>query len=193
VEEVTIDPRAQHSVRLDPLDKTSSNTSQACWIFRAKLKDGSMFAIDPCNAQYSFTTSQERNCGVFPWESYLNRLSVPGIVAVQHLCYHTPNMGYSPVGSIEEGLANNFADVDIRNAAETLASAGCSSQTTLKVLQSVSRLSPEKLMHRDSSNAEYAANVEVFKDLLGPSLFKVRAVGLKTCVKISLRLKAQGS
>jgi hypothetical protein len=152
-----------------------------------------MFAIDPCNAQYSFTTSQERNCGVFPWESYLNRLSVPGIVAVQDLCYHTPNMGYSPVGSIEEGLANSFADVDIRNAAETLASAGCSSKTTLKVLQSDSRLSREKLMHRSSDNAKYAADVEVFKDLLGPSLFKVRAVGLKTCVKISLRIKAQGS
>jgi hypothetical protein len=55
----------------------SARTSGSiCWILRATLRDGSTFAIDVCNAQYAASTPEDAFCGVFPWEQYMERLSV---------------------------------------------------------------------------------------------------------------------
>jgi hypothetical protein len=138
-----------------------------------------MFAIDPCNAQYSFTTSRERNCGVFPWESYLGRLSVTDIGEVHGLCYHKPILSIHQVGSLEEGQADIFADADIRHVAESLPSTACKSKMLAARLQSDHGLSLESLMSRSSNNGEYAANVKLFKDLLGPVICDLRVIGLR--------------
>jgi len=45
-------------------------------LFRVTLKDGSAYAIDLCNAQYRMTTALEHEHAMFPWDGYLERLSV---------------------------------------------------------------------------------------------------------------------
>lgn len=162
MEEVTIDPKAPRSVRFAQLDISASNKSPSYWIFRVTLRDDSVFAIDPCNAQYSCATTQERNCGVFPWASYLSRLSVADLVEVQGLRYHAPKNEVSPVGNIEDGKANIFVDADIRSSAESMAS---SSLTVAGVdLQFNWNSSLGRLMARSSNHQEFAANVQIFKN-----------------------------
>lgn len=168
VEEVTVDPKAPHSVRFAPLDISASNKSLIYWIFRVTLRDGSVFAFDPCNAQYSCTTIQERKCGVFPWESYLSRLSVTSLIEVQGFLFNAPKGEVYPVGNIKDGKANVFLDADIRSTAEWMASSffTCVSAG----LQFKANRSLGQLMARSSSHQEFAANAQLFKNMIAKLL-----------------------
>jgi hypothetical protein len=175
---VTVDPTAAFSVRFGPDDETSSDEPPSYWIFRATLRDGSMFAIDPCNAQYSFTTAEERNCGVFPWETYLSRLSLESgaPVSIQSLGSHAPNPDVSPVGNIEDGKRGIFIDADIRLTAELLATR-IPAYTCATLSTGPTKLTLVKLMARDSNQTEHAANVSIFKDHLEDSIKAGRNTG----------------
>lgn len=136
-----------------------------------------MFAIDPCNAQYSFSTTQERNCGVFPWQSYLSRLSLSGGAPtnVQRLGFHAPSPTIYPVGKLADGQRNIFVDADIRSTAESMAPGTlCAVCVTLPMLNT---LTLEKLMARASSQAEHAADVGIFKDHLQGAINAGRVTG----------------
>jgi hypothetical protein len=128
------------------------------------LKDGSTFAIDPCNAQYSFTTIQERNCGVFPWNSYLSRLSLASgaPVSIQPLGSHAPSPNVPPIGNIEDGKRHIFVDADIRSTAESMGS-----RRIVKACVTMpATLTLDKLMAHKSKQIEYASNVSAFKNHL---------------------------
>lgn len=121
-----------------------------------------MFAIDPCNAQYSFTTVQERICGVFPWNSYLSRLSLASgaPVSIEPLGSHAPRPSATPVGDIEDGQRHIFVDTDIRSTAEMMASG----RLAKACVTLPTTLTLDKLMARNSKQIEYAANASVFKN-----------------------------
>lgn len=175
---MTVDPTAPHSVRFGPLDDASSDKSPTSWIFRATLRDGSMFAIDPCNARYSFTTAEERKCGVFPWNSYMSRLSLASgaPVSIQSLGSHTPNSNASPVGNIEDGKRNIFVDADIRLTAELLAS-GIPAYTCATLSTGPTKLTLNKLMARNSNHTAHAANFSIFKNHLEDIIKAGRTTG----------------
>ena len=137
-----------------------------------------MFAIDPCNAQYSFTTAEERNCGVFPWDSYVSRLPLASgaPVSVQSLGFYTPSPDTSPVGDIEDGKKNIFVDADIRLTAELTAS-GIPAYTCATLSTDPAKLTLDKLMARNSNQAAHAANVSIFKDHLEDIIKAGRATG----------------
>lgn len=164
IEEVTIDPQASRSVRFGPLDEAASDKSPTYWIFRATLRDGSMFAIDPCNAQYSFTTAQERNCGVFPWNSYLSRLSLASgaPVSIQPLGSHAPSPNATPIGNIEDGKRHIFVDADIRSTAESMGS----KRIVKACITMPATLTLDQVLAHKSNQIEYAANVRAFKNHL---------------------------
>jgi hypothetical protein len=189
VKEVTIDSKAPRSVRFTSLDTLTPIKSPACWIFRATLRDGSIFAIDPCNAQYKFTTSQDRTRGVFPWKSYLDRLSVTGPVKVDSILSHAAKGEVFPEGSLGQGNANIFLDADIRSSADCLASSAC--KVISVGLQYRQGLSMKKLMARSSTHLEHAEHVKLFKAQLTHSLKLTRDHGIKVMVMDRLRHKAQ--
>lgn len=123
-----------------------------------------MFAIDPCNAQYSFTTAQERNCGVFPWKSHLSRLSLSSgdPVSIQPLGSHAPSPNAVPIGNIEDGKRHIFVDTDIRSTAELMGSR----RIVEACITMPATLTLDKLMAHKSKQMEYAADVSAFKNHL---------------------------
>lgn len=182
VDDVTIEPRAPLSVRFASLDFTSSNKSPTYWIFRAKLSDGSEFAIDPCNAQYSFTSAQERNCGVFSWQSYLNRLSitVSAISDIQDLRSHAPKRDVYPVGSIKDGEKDVFIDADFRSTAELMASSSLA--VACGTLRYKTKSSLKQLMARSLTQREHAEHVSLIKNHFKLVIDLGRARGVKNSV-----------
>jgi hypothetical protein len=123
-----------------------------------------MFAIDPCNAQYSFTTVQERNGGVFPWDFFLNRLSLASgaPVSIQSLGSHAPSPTAPPIGNIEDGKRHIFVDADIRSTAELM----MSRRIVEACVTMPATLTLDKLMAHKSKQIEYASNVSAFKNHL---------------------------
>lgn len=209
-EEVNIDPRAPRSVRLDWFDSASSrrpsirppadqhNSSPSnksppkpppFWIFRATLSDGSQFAIDPCNAQYSFTTRKDRSRGVFPWDSYLGRLMVPddGPFNTYGLTHRRPNARTPPTGTLKEGRANFFRDEDIRSTAECAASAQL--DVTARTLVLSHDLQLTDIMARSSNGQVFAEYVEIYKEKLDRTLRMTRDKGLKNILMARFEVK----
>jgi hypothetical protein len=93
VKEMAIRPKARRFVHFVPRSASSSADPSVGWLFCATLSDGSKFAIDVCNAQYTVNTSEDPVCGVFPWEQYMERLSVThgDLVGHQYLGYCLDN------------------------------------------------------------------------------------------------------
>lgn len=121
IEEVGVRPTASRYVKFIPQDETAQNMASTCYIFRATLRNGQMFALDPCNAQYNFTTAAERGHGIFEWDSYMDRLLVANRAAidVQPLYFRAPPAPLS--GNFRDAQAGIFVDTDIKAAAETRA------------------------------------------------------------------------
>jgi hypothetical protein len=212
VHEVIIDPRAPRSVRLDWFDGSSSqrgprrpppvqvNPSSSkkpkppkppiYWTFRATLSDGSQFAIDPCNAQYSFTTKQERSRGVFPWDSYLGRLEVPVDVPfdVHELTFHKPKGTAHPVGTLEQGRSNFFLDEDIRSTAESIAATYIFA--TARDLTLTQDMLMTQIMDRSSNRQVYANHARAFKEQIERDFKERREAGIKTTLLHRLEVKA---
>jgi hypothetical protein len=92
LEEEAIRPQARRYARFVPQLSASSADPPVTWLFRATLRDGSTFAIDVCNAQYTASTVEDTHCGVFPWDQYMERLRVEvgGAFVGLGLC-HPPN------------------------------------------------------------------------------------------------------
>jgi hypothetical protein len=187
VDEVPIDPRrTARSVRFAEDDDTASDKSPMHWVFRAILPNGETFAIDPCNAQYSCTTPQERSHGVFPWESYMQRLSVSKPSGPQRLGHHAPNLLADPVGSVAACEANLFADEDIRSSAETMAVQACFSAAR-KVARKTKKKDPDvsllnTLTSRWFSDEEHGEHAQEWRELLSRAAGRVRANGIKDTV-----------
>ena len=76
IKEVAIRPRVRRLTRFVSRISVPGEDTSISWLFRATLRDGSSFAIDVCNAQYSVNSSEDADRGVFPWEQYMERLSV---------------------------------------------------------------------------------------------------------------------
>jgi len=213
VEEVIIDPRAPRSVRLGWFDSSSSKRSAPSdqsnrspsnerdysssnespptyWIFRATLSDGSQFAIDPCNAQYSFTTQQDRIRGVFPWNSYLGRLMVPSDAPLDahELTFHKPKGKVHPAGTLEEGRSNLFADQDIRSTAESCTATKLFA--TARDLAITHDLLLVDIMDRSSNRQVYESQARVFTERLELVFKKRRDTGIKTTLLQRLEVKA---
>jgi hypothetical protein len=123
---MAIRPKARRSVRFVPRGSSSSVDQSVGWLFCAILSDGSKFAIDVCNAQYTVNTADDAVCGVFPWEPYMRRLSVAhgDIVAHQYLSYCLDNR-YSAglTGTAKDVEAGIFTAEDKEGAAEICATA----------------------------------------------------------------------
>jgi hypothetical protein len=195
VEEVNFDPEYSHRfVSFAPLDGTSLNRPPIYWIFRATLlRDGTSFAIDPCNAQYMCTTAEERKCGVFYWGLYLYRLSsmffqYPAGADIQGFRSHLPRNDVYPVGNISDAQKNIFVDTDIRSTAEQMASSSLT--IACATLSFKTKLSLKRLMARTSSDAQHAEDVKVFKAHVQEVIKAARAKGIKDLLLHRLHHKA---
>lgn len=212
IDEVIVNPSAPRSVRLDWFDSSSSERPPRrsssdqldpfafeepdppkppiFWIFRATLIDGSQFAIDPCNAQYSFTTKQERSRGVFPWDAYLRRLEVPADVPldVHELTFHEVKGTVDPVGTLQQGRAHVFADEDIRSTAESIAATYFFATARDLVLTQDMLLT--QFMARSSNRQVYANHARAFKEQIERDFKERRKAGIKTTLLHRLEVKA---
>lgn len=212
VDEVIIDPGAPRSVRFDWFDSSSSTRSPRrppskkhdsssfkepdppkppiYWIFRATLRDGSQFAIDTCNAQYTFTTKQERSHGVFPWDSYLRRLGVPADAPlhVHEITFHKPKGTVHPVGTLKEGRADFFHDEDIRSTAESMIATQLFA--TARDLILTHELLLTNIMDRKFNRQAHTNHAIVFKEQLKLDFKERRDQGIKATLMQRLEVKA---
>ena len=163
-------------------------------MFRATLlRDGSSFAIDPCNAQWMCTTIEERKCGLFHWGAYLQRLSMksfehPAGTDIQGLRSHAPKSAVYPVGNIRDADKNTFVDTDVKSTAESMASS--SLVIACVTLSFKTKLSLKKLKARTSSDAEHAEDVKFFKAHVLEVIKQGRAKGVKDLLLQRLHHKA---
>lgn len=195
VEEVTFHPQHSHRfVSFTPPGDMHFNWGQTDWVFRTTLlRSGSTFAIDPCNAQYTCTTTGERNCGVFKWSWYLFRLSsmffqFPSGNDIQGFRSHLPRGDVHPVGTIKAAQKNDFVDGDIRSTAESMASSCLT--LACATLPIKTTLSLKKLMARNTSDAQHAEHVKIFKAHVPEVIKQGRAKGVKDLLLQRLHHKA---
>ena len=189
------DPSSAESSSSDQPNSSSFNEPKPpkppiFWIFRATLSDGSQFAIDPCNAQYSFTTKKERSHGVFPWEPYLRRLEVPtdDPLEVHELKYHEPRGSVHPAGSLRRGRANIFANKDIRSTAESIAATYLSAIASHLILTQDLLLTT--IMDRKSNRQAHTNHVRAFREQIERDFQELREKGIKTTLLYRLEVKA---
>lgn len=125
IKEIALRSKAHRFVRFVPQRSSSLADPSVGWLFCATLRDGSKFAIDVCNAQYTVNTSEDANCGVFPWEQYMTRLSVShgDLVSEQDLgfCLNTPYSA-DPTGTARAVEAGILTLEDEQCVAEIFAS-----------------------------------------------------------------------
>jgi len=126
VREVAVRLKTRRFTRFVPRIPAPSVDPSVSWIFRATLKDGSAFAIDVCNAQYTVNTPEDADRGVFPWEQYLTRLRVaPGDVLDEQALGSRVKIRYTETltGTVEELQAGIITPEDKQNVAEHVAMA----------------------------------------------------------------------
>ena len=132
------------------------------WVFCATLQDDSKFAIDVCNAHYSMTTSQEHQCGVFPWEEYLQRLDIHKGTQIDYKplihCLDV-NRYLKPTGTIKDGDVGIFALEDIRRS--VIGAAVISSKVCCAVLQERTKWKLAILLR--ASSADFDRGFAVYK------------------------------
>jgi hypothetical protein len=194
ISEVIIDPRTPRSVRFDRLDGPTCATARSpkYWIYRASFSDGS--TIDPYNAQYAFSTTQDRKRGVFPWKSYLDRLLVPNDASLDilGLTFHRPKGTDDPSGTFREGRANFFhMGDDVRSTAESIAWSTLFVAAT--ILGSPEDLPLAKLMDRSSDRQVHAGYVTIYQTELQDILTQRRAKGIKSTLMQRLKSRLEFS
>ena len=193
---VGIRPTASRYMRFVTDDETGSETAlNVIDIFRATLRNGQVFAIDPRKAMYKFTATTEHEHGVFEWDSYMERLLVDDRVAidVQPLRRFPPH----PVtqGNSADGLSGKFAITDIRFTAEMKAicffvtlGEGLRRQPQMFLPLENCHTSFAKLMNRSSTNDEHASEVSAFKQQLEEAIRLTRSMRIKEMLFDRLRL-----
>lgn len=193
---VGIRPAASQYMKVVIDDETGSETApKLTGIFRATLKNGQVFAIDPRNAMYKFTTTTEHEHGVFEWDSYMERLLVDDRVAidVQPLRRFPPH----PVtqGNLADGLSGKFAITDIRFTAEMKAvcffvtlGEGLRRQPQMFLPLENCHTSFVKLMNRSSTDDEHASEVSAFNKQLQEAIRLTRSMRIKEMLFDRLRL-----
>jgi hypothetical protein len=176
VQEVAVRPRARRSARFISRIPTMGSDTSICWLFQAKLTDGSLFAIDVCSAQYTINAPEDCDRGVFPWEQYMERLSVShgDFVTERRLGFCILAQDYYPVtGTVENIKAGIFTAEDIQSVAEFLVKAV--SESTIQVLpKNHNGLTLERLLRLPPS--DYNKGVESFKTCHQQSLQARRCI-----------------
>jgi len=198
MEEAGIRPTASEYMRVVREDENVLNTASTdrTLIFRATLRNGEVFAIDPRNAMYSFTTTAEHEHGVFQWDSYMERLLVADVTAIDT----QPLRGFPPPplpqGNLADGQAGKFVKSDIRATAQmkvlcvflTLAK-GLSGQPGFFLPLQNCPSTFAKLLSRSSTVSEHASQVLAFKEQLQAAIRLTRTMVLKDMLMDRLRLK----
>jgi hypothetical protein len=198
MEEVGVRPTASRYMRVVSKDETISDTdsTSSIAIFRATLRNGQMFAVDPRNAMYNFTTTAEHEHGVFEWNSYMECLLVAdrvpiGVLPLERLPQHPV-----PLGNLANGHAGNFVTADIRFIAESKAISvfvtlgeGLRWQLPGFLPLENYQTSFAKLMRRSSTNDEHKIEVSAFKEQLKKAIRLTRCMRLKEMLFDRLRLK----
>jgi hypothetical protein len=178
-------------------DETVSGTTLTLvGIFRATLRNGQVFAVDPRNAMYNFTTTAEHERGVFEWNSYMDRLLVANRAAieVQPLGSLPPNP--VPFGNLADGQAGIFVNADVTSTAESKAfSALFTLGEALKRQLPVSlplknyQTSFARLMSRFSTDDEHTSEVSAFREQLKAMIRLTSSMTIKEMLFDRLRLK----
>lgn len=92
-----------------------------------------MLAIDVCNAQHAVNTLENSGCGVFPWEPYMERLSVSqgDFVNEQALgfCFNVREDARM-TGNVEDIRAGRLTAADKRCLAEFMVSKAAQGTST---------------------------------------------------------------
>jgi hypothetical protein len=195
--EVGVRPMASRYVRFVPQAETAANSLPVCKIFRATLRNGQMFAIDPCNAQYNFSTSAEHGHGVSEWDSYIERLLIADRDTIDvkptNFGHFLPAMITS--GTLADAQAGNFLDADIKATAEMKAHSNLMTLGTIIGAQGVpfplpgqpSLTTLPKLMSRSSTDHEHAKEVAGFKKQLQQMTELSQSLGTKEMLLNRLR------
>jgi hypothetical protein len=193
---VGIRPTASRYMKFVTDDETGSGTIlNLIGIFRATLRNGQVFALDPRNAIYNFTTTAEHEHGVFEWNSYMERLLVADSAAVnvQPLGRFPPHP--VPHGTFADGQAGKFAIADIRFTAEMKAvcffvtlGEGLRRQPQMFLPLENCHTSFVKLMNRSSTDDEHASEVSAFKKQLQEAIRLTRSMRIKEMLFDRLRL-----
>jgi hypothetical protein len=173
---VAVRPRAQRFTRFVSRISVPGHDKSICWLFRATLKDGSTFAIDVCNAQYTVNTSEDSGCGVFPWKSYMERLSVSkgDLMNEQALgfCY-TVRYNAGLTGNLEDARAGRLTVADKQCLSEFMVSkAAQGTSRTMPCDVDAAKLTLDKLLRLPSS--AYDEGVKRFRVCLQKCLDVVR-------------------
>jgi hypothetical protein len=86
IREIVVRTTARHKVKFVPQEAAIYKDTTTLYLFSVVLRDGMQWALDPCNAQYCFTTPLQHECGFLPWDEYMINLGVsPGYVHSQPL------------------------------------------------------------------------------------------------------------
>jgi hypothetical protein len=186
MEAVGIRPMASRYVKVVQQDEESSNMTplSSTLIFRATLRNGQMFAIDPRSSVYNFTTTAEHEHGVFEWELYMEHLQIADRTTIP-----------VPSGNLADGQAGNFLNADIRSTAEMKAvtvfimlGEGLREQLPAFLPLENYQTTFAKLMRRSSNHREHASEVYAFKQQLQEAIRLSRSLGTKEALLDRLRI-----
>lgn len=193
---VGIRPTASRYMKFVTDDETGSGTIlNLIGIFRATLRNGQVFAIDPRNAIYNFTTTAEHENGVFEWNSYMKRLLIADSAAVnvQPLGRFPPHL--VPHGTLADGQSGKFTIANIRFTAEMKAvcifvtlGEGLRRKPQMFLPLENCHTSFAKLMNRSSTGDEHASEVSAFKQQLEEAIRLTRSMRIKEMLFDRLRL-----
>lgn len=112
-------------MRFNPQNGPASENDGTYCAFRVTLRDGSTYAIDLCNAQYQTTTVLEHEHAIFPWDAYLERLSVsesdlldtkPALSTASTVCCTETYL--IPSGRLEDMEASIYLREDVQVSTE---------------------------------------------------------------------------
>jgi hypothetical protein len=155
-----------------------------------------MYALNPCNAQYKFATTDEDTHGVSRRAPYMHRLLVTdqAPISILPLLSNAPPFETLPTGDLADAQAGNFVEVDSKSTAETkaftnLMMLGQAIGGSVPILRNCS-ITLVKLTSRASTDKEHANNVVEFNAQLSVVLENARIRGTKQLLLDRLHHKA---
>lgn len=165
---MAVRPEATRFLHLLPHGNTSLSKGSTSWVFRATLPDGSKFAIDLCNAQYSTTTAEQRYRAIFPWDEYLQRLEVPNgpPLDTQPLEYCITKIRGGPLkGSVNSAKAGIFVEEDVRAHIHSLSASANVVASNDKLIMPLPKL--DSVVGPASEERDYKLALEKYKATYG--------------------------
>ena len=193
---VGIRPTVSRYMKFVTDDETGSETAlYLIGIFRATLRNGQVFAVDPRNAMYNLTTTAEHEHGVFEWNSYMERLLVADRTAANARPLGRLPSQPVPHGTLADGQEGNFAIADIMLTAELKAvcifialGEGLGRQSQMFLPLKNCHTSFAKLMNRSSTDDDHASEIPAFKKQLQEAIRLTRSMRIKEMLLDRLRL-----